>query len=206
MQNKKITLIFGNHRSQEYIYDFMLALKQFFLGQGFSVTSSKNLRANTTNVIIEEFCEDPFFIEKMEKFKLQKKGKIVVVVTECLTGNYLNSFSFNEMNLVDTEGYGYPVTEDVVVTSVQQLEGTFMDVMFVTANDFDFNKFKFIEKEIQNEKEETIIGSLISEVYYDGEFISFEGSNTDLRMAKIYFDQGEKKKVEKNEKNINRRI
>ena len=94
MQNKKITLIFGNHRSQEYIYDFMLALKQFFLGQGFSVTSSKNLRANTTNVIIEEFCEDQFFIEKMEKFKLQKKGKIVVVLTEFLTGNYLNSFSF----------------------------------------------------------------------------------------------------------------
>jgi len=93
MHNKKITLIYGNYPSNERLYDFMLPLKRFFIGHGFSVTSSRNLRANTTNIIIEEFCEDPFLIEKMEKFKLQKKGKIVVVLTEFLTGNYLNSFS-----------------------------------------------------------------------------------------------------------------
>ncbi len=93
MHNKKITLIYGNYPSNERLYDFMLPLKRFFISHGFSVTSSRNLRANTTNIIIEEFCENPILLEKMEKFKLQKKGKIVVVLTEFLTGNYLNSFS-----------------------------------------------------------------------------------------------------------------
>lgn len=77
MHNKKITLIYGNYPSNERLYDFMLPLKRFFIGHGFSVTSSRNLRANTINIIIEEFCEDPFLIEKMEKFKLQKKEKLL---------------------------------------------------------------------------------------------------------------------------------
>ena len=43
------------------------------------------------------------------------------------------------------------------MTSVQKLEGIIMDVLFITKEDFDFGKFKFIEKEIQDEKENTII-------------------------------------------------
>ena len=100
------------------------------------------------------------------------------------------------------EGYHYPITKGVVVTSVQKIEGVIMDVMFVTEDDFDFGKFKFIEKEIQDEKENTIISSLICEVYYDGELIKFTGNNTDLRMSKIYFDTGNIE-VQKDEKNIN---
>jgi hypothetical protein len=86
------------------------------------------------------------------------------------------------------------------MTSVQTLEGIFMDVIFVTEEDFDLNKLKFIEKEIQDENENVIINSLISEVYYDGQQIIFTGNNTDLRMVKFYYDIGDKK-VLKNEKN-----
>ena len=107
-----------------------------------------------------------------------------------LPTSVLNSYSFNDVELVDLEGYHYPITKDVVVTSVQKIEGVIMDVMFVTEDDFDFGKFKFIEKEIQDEKENTIISSLICEVYDDGELIKFTGNNTDLRMSKIYFDTG----------------
>ena len=88
------------------------------------------------------------------------------------------------------------------MTSVQNLEGIFMDVMFVV-EDFDINKLKFIKKEIQDENENVIIDSLISEVYYDGENITFTGNNTDLRMVKFYYDTG-KEKVLKNEKGKNR--
>jgi hypothetical protein len=88
------------------------------------------------------------------------------------------------------------------MTSVQKLEGVFMDVVFVTKEDFDFSKFKFIEKEIQDEKENIIISSLIAEVYYDGELISFTGNNTELRMSNIYYDIGGGKKLVKNEENI----
>ena len=104
--------------------------------------------------------------------------------------------------MVNLEGYHYPVTNEVVMTSVQTLEGVFMDVMFITEEEFNINKLKFIEKEIQDENENVIIDSLISEVYYDGEQIIFTGNNTDLRMVKIYYDIGEEK-VLKNEKNKN---
>jgi len=114
----------------------------------------------------------------------------------------LNSYSFDNVELVDLEGYAYPITDDVVITSIQKVEGIIMDVMFVTQEEFDFTKFKFIEKEIQNENEETIISSLISEVYYDGNPIIFTGIDTELRMANIYFDIKDKK-VEKNEKDKN---
>ena len=97
--------------------------------------------------------------------------------------------TFEELDWVDLEGYQYPVTEDVVVTSIQKLEGTFMDVIFVTEDDFDLSKLKFIEKEIHNEKEETVIDSLISEIYYDGELIDFTGDNTELRMSNIFFEK-----------------
>jgi hypothetical protein len=136
-------------------------------------------------------------------------GDIIITVNNeeliNLPVNVLNSCSFSDGDLVDLEGYNYPITDDVVVTSIQELKGTFMDVVFVTDEEFNFNKFKFIEKEIQDENEGTIISSLISEVYYDGELISFTGDNTELRMSRINFDTGEKK-FQKNEKNNNRRI
>ena len=97
--------------------------------------------------------------------------------------------TFEGLDWVDLEGYQYPVTDDVVMTSIQRLEGTFMDVIFVTSEDFDLSKLRFIEKEIQNEKEETVIDSLISEVYYDGELIDFTGDNTELRMSNIIFEK-----------------
>jgi len=115
----------------------------------------------------------------------------------------LDGYSFGDGELIELEGYHYPITDGVVVTSVQELEGTFMDVIFITAEEFDFSKFKFIRKEIQDENEKTLF-NLIAEVYYDGDFIMFDGDNTDLRMSNINFDIGKKEKVSKNEKNDNR--
>jgi hypothetical protein len=129
------------------------------------------------------------------------KGEVIISVNNeeifNLPINILDGYSFNTVNLVDLEGYTYPITKDVVMTSVQNLEGIFMDVMFVV-EDFDINKLKFIKKEIQDENENVIIDSLISEVYYDGENITFTGNNTDLRMVKLYYDTG-KEKVLKNQ-------
>jgi len=112
----------------------------------------------------------------------------------------LSSYSFGNVELVDLEGYMYPVTKDIVITSIQNLEGVFMDTIFVTKDDFDIINLKFIQKEIQDKNEKTIIDSLISEVYYDGEIINFIGSDVDLRMSKVSFD--ENKNYKKDEKNI----
>lgn len=134
------------------------------------------------------------------------KGDIIVTVNDSeilnLPINILDSYTFNDVEIVDLEGYSYPITEDVIVTSIQSFEGVIMDVIFITKDDFDFSKFKFIQKEIHDEYEKPIITSLISEIYYDGERIKFNGANIDLRMSKVYFDTKDKKF--KNEKNSNR--
>lgn len=145
------------------------------------------------------------FVEEFRDYGITN-GDITITVNDeeilNLPISVLDSYSFNDVNLVDLEGYVYPITNDVVMTSIQKLDGVFMDVIFITEEDFNINKFKFIEKEIQNEKENTIINSLISEVYYDGELINFTGNNTELRMSNIYYDIDGGKKVFKNEENI----
>lgn len=147
------------------------------------------------------------FKEDFHDYGITKGDVIIEVNNEEILNipiNILNGYSFSDVDLVESEYYPYPITDEVVVTIIQELEGTFMDFMFMT-DDFDLRKLKFIEKEIHNEKDETIVNSLISEVYYDGEMISFNKNNTDLRMSNIYFDTGDKK-FQKNEKNNNRRI
>lgn len=145
------------------------------------------------------------FIQEFHDYGITS-GDIVITVNDeeiiNLPISVLDSYSFNDVDLVELEGYHYPITTDVVMTSVQRLEGVFMDVIFITEDEFDVNKLKFIEKEIQDENENTIIDSLISEVYYDGEQIIFTGNDTDLRMVEIYYDTGEKKVI-KNEKDKN---
>jgi hypothetical protein len=132
------------------------------------------------------------FIKEFHDYGIAKGDMVITVNNQEFVNlpiSVLEGYSFNGADLVDLEGYSYPIVDDdVVITSVQSLEGVFMDVMFVTKDDFDVNKLKFIEKEIQDEKENVIISSLISEVFYDGEQIMFTGNNTDLRMSKIYYD------------------
>lgn len=125
-----------------------------------------------------------------------KKGDLIIelngeeIINIPLT--FLDGFTFSDIDLIEEEGYGYPVTSDIVLTSMQQLEGIFMDVIFITEEPFDFNKFKFIKKVIHNEKEEVILNDLISEVYYENVLLSFEGGSTELRMSKVFFDNEEK--------------
>jgi hypothetical protein len=119
---------------------------------------------------------------------IELNGKeIINIPLSCLEG-----FTFSDVELIEEEGYGYPVTSDIVLTSIQQLEGLFMDVIFITEEPFDFNKFKFIKKVVHNEKEEIILNDLIYEVYYDGVLLTFEGGSTELRMSKVFFDDEEK--------------
>lgn len=146
------------------------------------------------------------FIEEFHDYGITR-GDIKITVNDeelfNLPISVLDSYSFSNVDLVEVSGYAYPITNDVIMTSVQSLEGVFMDVIFITKDEFDLNKLKFIEKEIQDENE-NIIANLIGEVYYDGEQIIFTGNNTDLRMVRIYYDTGDNNnKVLKNEKDNN---
>ena len=78
-----------------------------------------------------------------------------------------------------------------------------MDEIFVTKEEFDFNKFKFVEKIINDVNDNPTIESLIAGVYYDGEIVSFNNYNTELRMSNVYFDTDNDRKVFKDEKDNN---
>ena len=189
------------------------------MGQGYDVVRGivskqeyNKLKNSLNNVWIKDLNKKlrkklKGFIEEFHDYGISS-GDIIITVNEeeviNLPISVLNSYSFNDVNLVELEGYMYPITDEVVMTSVQKIDGILMDVMFITEENFDINKFKFIEKEIQNEKEDTIINSLISEVYYDGQLINFTGNNTELRMSNVYYDIDGGKKVLKNEKGNNR--
>jgi hypothetical protein len=189
------------------------------MGQGYDVVRGivskqeyNKLKNSLNNVWIKDLNKKlrkklKGFIEEFHDYGISS-GDIIITVNEeeviNLPISVLNSYSFNDVNLVELEGYMYPITDEVVMTSVQKIDGILMDVMFITEEDFNINKFKFIEKEIQNEKEDTIINSLISEVYYDGQLINFTGNNTELRMSNVYYDIDGGKKVLKNEKGNNR--
>jgi len=131
--------------------------------------------------------------EKWERIDLQEdygitEGEILITVNDDIVLDLPVSV-LESMDFVDYEGYNYPVTSDVVMTTVQKHSGIISDIMFVTSETFDLTKLKFVRKDIHNEHNEIIIDSLISEIHYDGLPIPFSGSETDLRMSNIYFDK-----------------
>lgn len=142
--------------------------------------------------------------KKWERINLQEdygitNGDILITVNDesvlDVPISVLQSLCLNEDDcLVEDKGYQYPKTNDVVMTTIQRHSGIISDILFITTDEFDVSKLKFIRKEIHNENNEVIIDSLISEVYYDGEPLQLNGSETDLRMSNIYFDTNKNEK------------
>jgi hypothetical protein len=135
--------------------------------------------------------------KKWERIHLQEdygitKGDILITVNDNivldLPISVLESLCLNDKDcLVEGGVYNYPKTNDVVMTTIQHHSGIISDILFITTDHFDVGKLKFISKNVYNEDNETIIDSLISEIYYNGESIEINGSQTDLRMSNIYF-------------------
>ncbi len=130
-------------------------------------------------------------IDLQEDYGITSGDLLVTVNDETIVDipiSVLDTINFSNGSIVQDEGYQYPKTNDIVMTTVQRHSGTIADIMFMTSDEFDISKLKFIRKEIHNENNDVIINSLISEVYYDGLPIKLGGSETDLRMSNIYFD------------------
>ena len=90
---------------------------------------------------------------------------------------------------VDTKEHHHPITEDVVMTTVQCQYGVIADIMFMLDGEFEIQKLKFVEKDIHNQSNEVIINSLISEIWYDDYRLPLNGSSTELRTSNVYFDK-----------------
>lgn len=93
----------------------------------------------------------------------------------------------------------YPETENIVLTSIQNVEGVVCDTIFVTAEDFDIKKLTVIKKEVETKVDFPQIPSLFCQIRYDNEIIPITGKITDLRMSRLYYDTHE-------QKNTNRRF
>lgn len=142
--------------------------------------------------------------KKWERISIQEdygitSGDILVTVNDetviDVPISVLDSVQFSDGVIIENEGCDYPKTKDIVMTTLQGHYGIISDIMFMTDSDFDISKLKFIRKNIHNEDNDVIVESLISAVYYDDEPVNFGGSETDLRMSNIYFDN--KKEDEK---------
>jgi hypothetical protein len=157
---------------------------------------SKNLYikiTNITNDIIEDFRDVGLIKGEMT---IWVNGDEIINIPVSV----IETFCDTDNDIVDLEGYQYPLNEEIVMTTIQELEGIFMDEIFITKDEFDFNNFKFVFKDIHDDKNNTIIKRIVSEVYYDTEIISFNTKDTDLRMSSVNFDIKDNK-THKNEKN-----
>ena len=86
----------------------------------------------------------------------------------------------------------YPITKDVVITSIQHQEGLFSDTIFILKDGFDLNKLLLIKKDIKDKVDNTIVSSLYCELHYDGEIIPMMDTFTDLRMSRLYLENQNK--------------
>jgi hypothetical protein len=86
----------------------------------------------------------------------------------------------------------YPITKDVVITSIQHQEGLFSDTIFILKGGFDLNKLLLIKKDIKDKVDNTIVSSLYCELHYDGEIIPMMDTFTDLRMSRLYLENQKK--------------
>jgi hypothetical protein len=104
------------------------------------------------------------------------------------------------INVTDThdlsklETLKYPKTNEIVLTTVQHQEGIVCDTMFITKDDFDIEKLKIIEKQIEGRVDNVLIPSLYCEIRYDGETVPISGTITDLRTSRLFYDTHEKNK------------
>lgn len=100
--------------------------------------------------------------------------------------------SFETLVNYKTETVDYPITDDVVVTSVQHQEGVFLDTIFIVDGKFDLDKLTIVKKDIRNKIDNILVSSLYCEIYYDGYLIPINDNVTDLRMSRLYFENTNK--------------
>lgn len=129
--------------------------------------------------------------EQFNEVGLVSGDVIIEVDDEVILDLPINLLGLKDMNRKRV--INYPETNDVVLTSIQNIEGIVCDTMFITADDFDLNKLKIIKKDIETKVDFPQIPSLFCEIRYDNEIVPITGKITDLRMSRLYYDTDEQK-------------
>ena len=114
--------------------------------------------------------------------KIEVEGE-TVIDTQIITLDILNE------NVIENQIVQYPDTKDIVITTVQHLEGVICDILLVIDDKFDVNKLKLIRKDIVYNVDNPLITSLYCELYYDGEIIPLTDPIIDLRNSRLYLEK-----------------
>ncbi len=92
----------------------------------------------------------------------------------------------------EKQNVGYPITKNVVITSIQHQEGVFSDTIIVLDGKFNLEKINLVKKDIKDKVDNSIVSSLYCEIHYDGEIIPMMDEFTDLRMSRLYLENKKK--------------
>jgi uncharacterized pyridoxamine 5'-phosphate oxidase family protein len=133
-----------------------------------------------TDIEIKIISEDYGIIKG--DIKIEVDGN-VILDSEILTLDVLNE------NIITKEIVDYPNTDDILVTTVQHMEGIICDMLLVIDDKFDLNKLKIVRKDIMYNVDNPSVSSLYCELYYDGEKIILTDSTTDLRNSRLYLEK-----------------
>lgn len=139
----------------------------------------KKLKENN-DIELEIISEDYGLIKG--EIKIEVEGEIILD-SEIKTLDILNE------NLITNQTVDYPNTEDIVITTVQHLEGVICDTMIVISEKFDINKLKLIRKDIIYNVDNPLVSSLYCELYYNNEKIPLTDPVTDLRNSRLYLEK-----------------
>ena len=134
----------------------------------------------TKDIDLEIISEDYGIIKG--DIKIEVEGE-TVLDTQVTTLDILNE------NIVTDQIVEYPNTEDIVITTVQHLEGIICDTLIVIDGDFDIKNLKLIRKDIIYNVDNPLVSSLYCELYYNNEKIPMTDSITDLRNSRLYLEK-----------------
>lgn len=147
---------------------------------------------------------DNVWIKNLFK-KLEEETEIKKEVKEYGLINGDIKIEINGNTLIDTsiksfevlvknkiEKIEYPITDGIVITTIQHQEGLFSDTIFVLNGKFDLNKITIIKKDISNRVDNLLVSSLYCELYYGDELLQMSDNFTDLRMSRLYMEKQKK--------------
>jgi hypothetical protein len=134
----------------------------------------------TKDIDLEIISEDYGIIKG--DIKIEVEGE-TVLDTQVTTLDILNE------NIITNQIVEYPNTEDIVITTVQHLEGIICDTLIVIDGDFDIKNLKLIRKDIIYNVDNPLVSSLYCELYYNNEKIPMTDPITDLRNSRLYLEK-----------------
>jgi hypothetical protein len=170
---------------------------------GYGCEINRGIIPEGTEEKIEKSLDNVWFKDLFKRLEEKTEIKKVVEEIGLLSGDIrieVNGEKIFDMSISSSEALikneiksvNYPITSEVVVTSIQHQEGVFSDTIFILDDDFELEKLTLIKKDIKDKVDNITIPSLYCELYYEDILIPMMDNITDLRMSRLYLENTKK--------------